>query len=86
MMSALRSPTFWSVLLEYAAAAARTRCARTPRTRRQWLYIATTAALMAWLIAADGIRVAQTLREKSTVGASKYLVGTPLTARGLTRF
>jgi hypothetical protein len=50
MMSALRSPTFWFVLLALASVVGPYALRVPPTTRRQWAYIAITLALLAWLL------------------------------------
>jgi hypothetical protein len=46
----LRSPTFWFVVLALAAVAGPYALRVPPTTRRQWLYIAITLALLGWLL------------------------------------
>jgi len=46
----LRSPTFWFVVLALAAVVGPYALRVPPTTRRQWLYIAITLALLGWLL------------------------------------
>jgi hypothetical protein len=46
----LKSSTFWFVILVLASVVGPCALAVPPRTRRQWLYIAITLALLAWLL------------------------------------
>jgi hypothetical protein len=46
----LRSPTFWFGVLALVSVVGPYALRVPPRTRRQWLYIAITLALLAWLL------------------------------------
>jgi hypothetical protein len=46
----LRSPTFWFVGLALASVVGPYALRVPPTTRRQWLYIAITIVLLAWLL------------------------------------
>jgi hypothetical protein len=46
----LKSSTFWFVVLALTSVVGPYALRVSPRTRRQWLYIAITLALLAWLL------------------------------------
>jgi len=46
----VKSPTFWFVVLAVASTLGPYVLRVPPRTRRQWLYISITLALLAWLL------------------------------------